>query len=142
MGRVWMRLTYRSMERRDEETCGREFSLTRTTLNQGSRQRLWLQTFSVIAPMAWILLSCVGWNVAWVYHRRSVRDWIEANGGLILENGLSVQPTSIPKWREWLGDRAVWKIDPPEDATQVDLDRIAQAFPETRILIKVGRIGE
>jgi hypothetical protein len=88
----------------------------------------------VAAPLAWLARE---WRI--VHERAAIIQHVKASGGevflaeqQICWGGLWGQYPHIPKWRSWMGDKAVSSIsaaDDPQTAGETN-NRLVRLFPE------------
>lgn len=84
----------------------------------------------------------IGWEVNVVHQRRLAREWLAQNRWTVMltKDWFDPPTTSVPLWRRWLGDEAVWYITPPgecmgpypysDDLFLNDRARMERIFPE------------
>ena len=81
-----------------------------------------------------VLGGWLGWNIHFVQERQSLRDRLKNTPTFReAEVDMSTQPTSIPIWREWLGDKPVVYLNlhvPMNDEGR----RVRYYFPEAYVI--------
>jgi hypothetical protein len=83
-----------------------------------------------------------GWELKFVRERQAVREELQRNGGIVQTAAEIQQPwfvgtRTIPFWRRWLGDEAMWFVGPLYDLVDEPrikyLERLVRLFPEADV---------
>jgi hypothetical protein len=100
----------------------------------GKPKRRWLR-FSVRTLLVTVTIFCVwlGWNLSELRQRRSVRQYINANGGAVF-NGEPKEPwNKLPLSWAMLGEEPVNYVGVPAEFSDEDRMRIMRWFPDAHI---------
>ena|GEM_PF-3510493 len=102
-----------------------------------SAPRRWYQ-FGLRTMFVAVTLFAIwlGWDLRTIRERKSVKQWIEANGGdcrtLPEMKGYpgGLPDESLSAWQRWLGGESIFYITLPRMTTEADCSRIKNAFAE------------